>query len=63
MKRKKPAVLTKGFRLTVPADVRKAKGWKPGQVFELVPRGSGVLLVPVAPCEQPSCKSVRNDGE
>ncbi len=40
-------VLSKRFTLTVPESIRAMQGWQPGQRFALVPKGSGVLLMPV----------------
>lgn len=41
------ATLTSRFRITIPEAIRAARGWRPGQVFAVVPKGAGVLLVPV----------------
>lgn len=41
------AKLTKDNRITIPKSVREEMNWKPGQVIELVPKGSGFSLVPV----------------
>jgi AbrB family looped-hinge helix DNA binding protein len=41
------AVLSKGFRISIPKDVRDAQDWRPGQRFAFLPRGDSLLLVPV----------------
>jgi AbrB family looped-hinge helix DNA binding protein len=39
--------LSAKFRISIPKAVRSAQGWRPGQRFAFVPRGSGGMLVPV----------------
>jgi len=41
------ATLSSKFQISIPKAVREARGWKAGQEFVFVPKGSGVLLVPV----------------
>jgi AbrB family looped-hinge helix DNA binding protein len=41
------ARLSSRFQISIPKAVREAHGWRAGQVFAFVPRGKGVLLVPV----------------
>ncbi|MEQ1930666.1 MAG: AbrB/MazE/SpoVT family DNA-binding domain-containing protein [Parvularculaceae bacterium] len=41
------ATLSEKFQISIPKAVRTARQWKPGQKFTFVPKGSGVLLVPV----------------
>ncbi|SCM79142.1 Transcriptional regulator, AbrB family protein [uncultured Pleomorphomonas sp.] len=41
------ATLSSRFRITIPKEIRDAEQWKPGQEFAFIPKGSGVLLVPV----------------
>lgn len=41
------AVLSPKFQITIPATVRTARGWKAGQVLALIPKGTGILLMPV----------------
>ncbi len=41
------ARLSSKFQITVPKAVREHNGWKAGQEFAFVPRGKGVVLVPV----------------
>lgn len=39
--------LSAKFQISIPQAVRKATGWKAGQAFVFIPKGNGVLLVPV----------------
>ena len=39
--------LSSKFRISVPKAVRERQGWAAGQEFVFVPRGEGVLLMPV----------------
>jgi AbrB family looped-hinge helix DNA binding protein len=39
--------LSSKFQISVPKDVRDEMGWKAGQKFAFVPKGKGVILVPV----------------
>ncbi|MFQ3664437.1 MAG: AbrB/MazE/SpoVT family DNA-binding domain-containing protein [Sphingomonadaceae bacterium] len=41
------SVLSSRFTLIVPKSIRAMHGWKPGQQLALIPKGSGVLLMPV----------------
>ena len=41
------ATLSSKFQISIPKAVREAEGWKAGQVFAFVPKGKGVLVVPV----------------
>lgn len=41
------ATLSAKFQISIPKAVRTARGWQAGQVFAFVPKGEGVLLVPV----------------
>ncbi|HZC17893.1 MAG TPA: AbrB/MazE/SpoVT family DNA-binding domain-containing protein [Caulobacteraceae bacterium] len=41
------ATLSAKFQISVPKAVRTAHRWKAGQAFAFIPKGSGVLLVPV----------------
>lgn len=45
------ATLSAKFQISIPKAVRNAKRWKAGQEFAFVPKGSGVLLVPVPSVE------------
>ncbi len=41
------ATLSSKFQISIPKAVRNAKAWKAGQEFSFLPKGTGVLLVPV----------------
>ena len=41
------ATLSAKFQISIPKAVRNARRWKAGQEFAFIPKGTGVLLVPV----------------
>ena len=41
------ATLSAKFQISIPKAVRAARRWKAGQEFAFIPKGTGVLLVPV----------------
>jgi AbrB family looped-hinge helix DNA binding protein len=41
------ATLSSKFQISIPKAVRTARQWKAGQEFVFVPKGKGVLLLPV----------------
>ncbi|MGD9657155.1 MAG: AbrB/MazE/SpoVT family DNA-binding domain-containing protein [Methylocystis sp.] len=41
------AALSAEFRISIPKEICKARGWQVGQEFAFIPKASGVLLVPV----------------
>jgi AbrB family looped-hinge helix DNA binding protein len=41
------ATLSAKFQISIPKAVRSALHWKAGQKFAFIPKGSGVMLVPV----------------
>ena len=41
------ATLSAKFQISIPKAVRNARQWKAGQEFAFIPKGTGVLLVPV----------------
>jgi len=41
------ATLSSKFQISIPKAVRASRQWKAGQVFAFVPKGDGLLLVPV----------------
>jgi AbrB family looped-hinge helix DNA binding protein len=41
------ATLSAKFQISIPKSVRTAQDWTAGQKFAFVPKGTGVLLVPV----------------
>ena len=44
---KDTATLSSKFQISIPKSVRAARHWKAGQVFAFIPKGEGMLLVPV----------------
>ena len=47
MGRKDTATLSGKFQISIPKSIRTAQGWQAGQVFAFIPKGDGMLLVPV----------------
>ena len=45
------ATLSSKYQISIPKQVREARGWKPGQKFAFLPEEAGVLLVPVPTIE------------
>lgn len=45
------ATLSSKFQISIPKAVRVAQNWAPGQEFVFIPKGAGVLLVPVPKLE------------
>lgn len=41
------ATLSTKFQISIPKAVRTARRWKAGQEFAFIPKGAGVLLIPV----------------
>ncbi len=41
------ATLSAKFQISIPKEVRDAQAWKPGQEFVFIPKGAGVLVIPV----------------
>jgi AbrB family looped-hinge helix DNA binding protein len=41
------ATLSAKFQISIPKAIRAARHWRAGQVFAFIPKGQGVLLVPV----------------
>jgi len=41
------AKLSAKFQISIPKAVRAARHWRAGQEFAFIPKGDGVLLVPV----------------
>ena len=46
------ATLSSKFQISIPKEVREEKQWEAGQEFVFIPKGLGVLMVPVPPLEQ-----------
>ena len=47
MRAKDTATLSPKFQISIPKAVRAARRWQAGQVFAFIPKGDGLLLVPV----------------
>ena len=41
------ATLSSKFQISIPKRVREAQRWQAGQEFVFIPKGNGVLLMPV----------------
>jgi AbrB family looped-hinge helix DNA binding protein len=41
------ATLSSKFQISIPKAIRSAQGWEAGLTFAFIPKGIGVLLVPV----------------
>jgi AbrB family looped-hinge helix DNA binding protein len=41
------ATLSSKFQISIPKAIRTAHGWEAGLTFAFIPKGTGVLLVPV----------------
>ncbi len=47
MATKDTAKLSAKFQISIPKAIRTAQHWQAGQVFAFIPKGEGMLLVPV----------------
>jgi AbrB family looped-hinge helix DNA binding protein len=47
MAAKETAKLSSKFQISIPKSIRTARSWQAGQVFAFIPKGEGMLLVPV----------------
>ena len=47
MAKRDTAKLSAKFQISIPKSVRAARHWSAGQVFAFIPKGEGMLLVPV----------------
>ena len=52
MRVKETTKLSSKFQISIPKAVRSARNWKAGQEFAFIPKGNGVLLVPVPTIEE-----------
>ncbi len=41
------ATLSSKFQISIPKPVRDSQGWRAGQEFVFIPKGKGVLVMPV----------------
>jgi AbrB family looped-hinge helix DNA binding protein len=46
------ATLSSKFQISIPKEVREHQHWTPGQEFVFIPKGKGVLLMPVPTLEE-----------
>ena len=44
--------LSTKFRISIPKSVRSAQQWEAGQKFAFIPKGTGVLLIPVPKADE-----------
>jgi AbrB family looped-hinge helix DNA binding protein len=51
MATKDTATLSAKFQISIPKAIRTARRWQAGQVFAFVPKGEGMMLVPVPTVE------------
>jgi AbrB family looped-hinge helix DNA binding protein len=47
MKLRDTATLSSKFQISIPKAVRDERQWHAGQVFAFIPKGEGLLMVPV----------------
>ena len=52
------ATLSSKFQISIPKRVREARHWQAGQTFVFIPKGKGVMVMPV-----PSLDSLRGIAE
>ncbi len=45
------ATLSAKFQISIPKPVRETQGWRAGQEFVFIPKGKGVLVMPVPTLE------------
>lgn len=46
------ATLSRKFQISIPKAVREERRWRAGQEFVFIPKGNGVLVMPVPELEQ-----------
>ncbi len=46
------ATLSSKYQISIPKSVRDEQHWKAGQEFVFIPKGKGVLVMPVSELEQ-----------
>lgn len=58
------ATLSSKFQISIPKAVREERHWHAGQEFVFIPKGRGVLIVPVPGLDQLAgiAKGARKDG-
>ena len=64
MRAKDTAKLSSKFQISIPKSVRAARHWQAGQEFAFIPKGEGVLLVPVPKIEDLGglARGAKSDG-
>jgi AbrB family looped-hinge helix DNA binding protein len=64
MKMTATAILSSKFQISIPKAVREEKVWRAGQEFVFIPKGNGVLVMPVPELDQLAgiAKGARKDG-
>jgi len=55
--------LSSKFQISIPKEVREQQGWRAGQEFVFLPKGKGVVLVPVPRREDLRGAAKGADGE
>ena len=58
------ATLSTKYQISIPKSVREQQHWEAGQEFVFIPKGKGVLVMPVPEFEQLAglAKGARRDG-
>jgi AbrB family looped-hinge helix DNA binding protein len=58
------ATLSSKFQISIPKPVREKQHWQAGQEFVFIPKGQGVLVMPVPELSQLAgiAKGARKDG-
>ena len=58
------ATLSSKFQISIPKAVREEQHWQAGQEFVFIPKGQGVLLIPVPELDQLAgiAQGARKDG-
>ncbi len=58
------ATLSRKFQISIPKAVIEAQHWQAGQEFVFIPKGKGVLVMPVAELDQLAgiAEGARKDG-
>ena len=56
--------LSSKFQISIPKSVREAQSWRAGQEFAFIPKGKGVLIMPVPSIEdlRGIAKGANKDG-
>lgn len=61
MAAKDTARLSRKFQISIPKSIRAARSWQAGQIFAFIPKGEGMLLVPVPALEtSPTWRATRH---